>query len=262
MKNKSNMLKPKFNLALKVLPAIVLIVIIKILAHQYGLEIFSLNALFTAVISANIFLIGFLVSGVLTDYKESEKIPTDISSMIEAIADEGKIIYKLKNKEVGRSLVEKCSKICIDIHSWFENKKGTSATMADLEELNECFINLEDLSHPPYIARLKNEQNLIRKAVNRAHTMKDTDFIGTGYAIAEILTFLLVIGLVFIKIEPFYEGVFFIAFVSFMLVYMIFFLKGLDNPFGYGKESAVENVSLKPFLQAKKRLDSWLEKNK
>lgn len=238
------------------------IVIAKILMHQFGFEIFSLSPLFTAIISANIFLIGFLISGVLSDYKESEKIPTDISSSIESIADEGKIVYKSKDKKVGREIVQSCSKMCGDISEWFENKKGTANTMSDLEDFNDCFIKLDGISHPPFIARLKGEQHNIRKLINRAHTIKDTDFIGTGYAIAEIITGILIAGFVFIKMEPFYEGVFFISFVSFMLIYMIFFIKNLDNPFGYGQDGVVENVSLKPFSQTQKRLDSWLEKNK
>jgi hypothetical protein len=48
-----------------------------------GAEFLSLSSLFTAVVSANIFLIGFLISGVLVDYKESEKIPGDMAASIE-----------------------------------------------------------------------------------------------------------------------------------------------------------------------------------
>ncbi|MCK9393732.1 hypothetical protein M0Q03_02915 [bacterium] len=256
------LMNPKFKLAWRIVPVIFTIVVAKVLMHQFGFEVFSLSPLFTAIISANIFLIGFLVSGVLSDYKESEKIPTDISSNIESIADEGKIVYKSKNKDIGIEIVQSCSKMCGDISAWFENKKGTAAVMDDLEGFNDCFIKLEGLSHPPFVARLKGEQNTIRKLINRAHTIKDTNFIGTGYAIAEIITIILISGFIFIKMEPFYEGVFFISFVSFMLIYMIYFIKNLDNPFGYGQGGSVENVSLKPFLQTQRRLDSWIEKNK
>jgi hypothetical protein len=49
---------------------------------------------------------------------------------------------------------------------------------------------------------------------------------------------------------------FFISFVSFILVYMIYFIKDLDNPFGYSEtDSLVEDVSLKPLLDSQKRLD-------
>ncbi len=67
----------KWKLARKTLPFVAVVLALKLLAHQYGYEVLSLSSLFTAIVSANIFLIGFLISGTLVDYKESEKIPSD-----------------------------------------------------------------------------------------------------------------------------------------------------------------------------------------
>lgn len=45
---------------------------------------------------------------------------------------------------------------------------------------------------------------------------------------------------------------------SFIMIYMIFFIKDLDNPFGYSdKDHLVEEVSLKPILDAQKRLGEY-----
>lgn len=255
------MTKNRFRLALRVVPIIVAVVLLKFLVHNNDMEFLALSSLFTAVISANIFLIGFLLSGVMSDYKESEKIPSDIASSIETIADEGKILFS-KDRAMGKSFVGYCSKLLVDIMEWFENKKRTGAVMGDLEKMNEYFITMEKHILPNYIVRMKGEQHNIRRLINRAHTIKDTDFVGTGYTIAEIITFIMVIGFIFMKMEPFYESLFFVCFVSFMLIYMIMFIKDLDNPFGYGKNGAVEEVSLKPFRQAEKRLEDWLGKNK
>jgi len=92
--------------------------------------------------------------------------------------------------------------------------------------------------------------------INRIHTIRETSFLGTGYAIAEIITFILVAGLIFIKMDPFYESIFFVSFVSFILIYMIYFIKDLDNPFGYyeREDNLVEEVSLKPILDSQKRI--------
>ena len=87
----------RWKLVLKTLPFIIVILLIKLLIHYLGYEFLPLNALFTAVISANIFLIGFLISGVLVDFKESEKMPGDLAASLETLADEGFIIYKSKN---------------------------------------------------------------------------------------------------------------------------------------------------------------------
>lgn len=54
--------------------------VLKLLAHQYRLEFISLNPLFTGIVTANIFLLGFLIAGVLADYKESEKLPWGIGN--------------------------------------------------------------------------------------------------------------------------------------------------------------------------------------
>ncbi len=59
----------------KALVLVPLIIGIKFLAHAYGLEFLAINNLFSGIIAANVFLMGFLLSGVLSDYKESEKIP-------------------------------------------------------------------------------------------------------------------------------------------------------------------------------------------
>ena len=55
----------RWKLALKTIPFIVVIVLVKFAVHYFGYEFLTLNSLFTAIISANIFLIGFLISGVL-----------------------------------------------------------------------------------------------------------------------------------------------------------------------------------------------------
>jgi hypothetical protein len=96
----------KWHLALKVLPVIILVIILKLLAHQFSLEFISLNPLFTAIVTANIFLLGFLIAGVLSDYKESEKLPGDLATSIETIVDECLIIYKNKKAEPAKECLE------------------------------------------------------------------------------------------------------------------------------------------------------------
>ena len=72
----------------------------KLVIHFLGFEFLTLNSLFTAIISANIFLIGFLISGVLADYKESEKIPGELATSLESMYNEAQIILiNKKSKE-------------------------------------------------------------------------------------------------------------------------------------------------------------------
>jgi len=246
----------RWKLALKTIPFVVVIVLLKFVAHRYGYEFLTLNALFTAIISANIFLIGFLISGVLVDYKESEKLPGDLSSALETMADEGLIIYKNKKSVEAKNFLIKLSEFNNLLIKWFYKKERTTILMERIRSFNDDFLLFENQTQANFIVRLKQEQNAIRKMVNRIHTIRETSFLGTGYAIAEIITSILVFGLIFIKMSPFYESAFFISFVSFILIYMIYFIKDLDNPFGFNEEeSFVEEVSLKPLLDSKIRLE-------
>jgi hypothetical protein len=251
-------LNSRWKLALKTLPFVVVIVLLKFIAHYFGYEFLTLNALFTAIISANIFLIGFLISGVLVDYKESEKLPGDLSSCLETMADEGLIIYKNKKSIESKNFLLKLIDFNKALIDWFYKKEKTNNLMAKLKSFNDDFLSFESQTQANFIVRLKQEQNLIRKMINRIHTIRETSFVGTGYAIAEIITFILVFGLIFIKMSPFYESAFFVSFVSFILIYMIYFIKDLDNPFSYNEEDClVEDVSLKPLLDSKRRIEEY-----
>lgn len=238
------------------MPFVLVIILLKFLIHYNGYEFLTLNSLFTAIISANIFLIGFLISGTLVDYKESEKLPGDLAASLEAMADEGLIIHKNKQSQEAKDFLLKLSQFSAAIVDWFYKKEKTQALMEKLRSFNDDFLVFESQTQANFIVRMKQEQSGIRRMLNRIHTIRETSFLGTGYAIAEIITAILVFGLIFIKTSPFYESVFFISFISFILIYMIYFIKDLDNPFGYSeKDSLVENVSLKPILDTNRRME-------
>ncbi len=251
----------RWRLAVKTVPYVVLVVLIKFVVHYYGYEFLTLNSLFTAIISANIFLIGFLISGTLVDYKESEKLPGDLSASMEAMVDEGLIIYKNKQSQEAKIFLHKLSNFNKSLIEWFYKKERTSVLMDKLLSFNDDFLAFESQTQANFIVRLKQEQHAIRKMINRVHTIRETSFLGSGYAIAEIITVTLVSGLIFIKMNPFYESIFFVSFVSFILMYMIYFIKDLDNPFGYSEDNnLVEEVSLKPILDSQKRIESYCQK--
>jgi predicted membrane chloride channel (bestrophin family) len=246
---------PKWRLTLKVLPFVLVLIILKFGAHYFNWEFLTLSSLFTAIISANIFLLGFLISGVLSDYKESEKLPGELASSLEAIYDECQIVYMNKKSDVAKDALKHIETLIESLLEWFQKKERTSVLMDRITRFNEFFLSFEPLTQANFIVRMKQEQNTIRKIVTRIHTIRETSFNAAGYAIAEIITFILSMGLIVIKLDPFYESVFFVAFVSFILIYMVNLIKDLDNPFGYyEKEMLSEEVSLKPIIDLLARI--------
>jgi len=116
------------------------------------------------------------------------------------------------------------------------------------------------LTQANFISRLKQEQNNLRRALIRIHTIRETDFISSGYLIATSTSVLLLVGLVLARIEPFYESLFFVGVISYLLIYLLFLIRDLDNPFGHYDEGSLEDVSLRPIQDTVEELRERLEK--
>ena len=250
----------KWKLALKVLPIVAVIILLKLVVHQLGWEFLTLNSLFGAIISANVFLVGFLISGVLVDYKEAEKIPGELSCSLEVLTDECYITYKSKKSTIARDFLNDIHDLTASIIKWLHKKEKTDAVLKRITGLNDHFLALESLTQANFIARLKNEQSNLRRLITRIHSIRETSFNPAGYAIAEIISTIMCVGLIFTRIDPYYESIFFVAFVSFILIYMVMLIRDLDNPFGYYEtENYADEVSLKPLFDLEKRIPHELE---
>ena len=238
----------KWAIALKITPLVLFVGLLKFAAHKFGFELMELNALFTSLVAGTIFLIGFLISGVLTDYKESEKVPSELASSLKTLFDDAFTVYKSKNSQAALSLMNFEKQFITDLTAWFYKKERTSSILKKIGDLNDFFIEMEKEGiQPAYIIKMKNEQVNIRKMLLRIDTIRDTEFVGSAYTIVETMGFLIAVGLVIIKIEPFYASVFFTMAVTFLILYMFYLIKDLDNPFDYSVngESGTE-ISLKP----------------
>lgn len=234
--------------------SVVIVVVLKLASHWVGCEVISLNPLFSGIVAANVFLMGFLLSGVLADYKESERLPGELAASLETMADEAATVYEFKRAEVAKQLLDSLLALSQSIRAWFYKQAPTRQLMASLGSLNHCFFGLESVTQANFIARLKQEQSNIRRTLIRIHTIRETSFIPSGYLIADITTILVLMGLVLSKIEPFYESLFFVGVITFLLRFLGLLIKDLDNPFGFYESGSQEDVSLKPIDDAIARL--------
>ncbi len=237
----------KWYLVFAIVPILTGIFVLKLLFHKFGLEFISLNALFTSLIASTTFLIGFLITGVISDYKESEKIPGDMAAGLESLYDEIYILDKNKSDESTKNFLAFYREFLESTVGWFYRKEKTRSILEKLHKMDDHFAQLESIIQPNFLTRMKNEQGNVRRMVIRIDNIRDLSFIPSAYAIAEALAFFVIFGLLILKVEPFYEALFFTMLVSFLLVYMIFLIKDLDNPFDYSEhgENGTE-VSIKP----------------
>jgi predicted membrane chloride channel (bestrophin family) len=236
-------------LLLKAVPIVLVLILLKLFLHYQDYELLTLNPIFSGIIGANVFLMGFLLSGVFADYKESEKLPAELSSCLYNISDDiltmrCQIPWENK-KEFHRDLLIWAK----HLHSWFYKDIKTRELLNGLDNLNRMVIELErNGAIPTQLARIRTEQGNLRKYIIRIHTIRETDFIPSGYLIACSSSCLLIIGMLLSKIEPFYESLFFVGVICYLLIFLLFLIRDLDNPFGHYEINSSEDVSLYPLV--------------
>ncbi len=244
----------RHRLLLRVSAIVAAIIGVKLLVHFAGWEILSVNPLFSGIVAANVFLMGFLLSGVLADFKESERLPGELSACLENLAQEVSSIRMTKPEaKVGPCLIL-LSQLGQDILRWFHKRHSTRELVAHLDALTPQFAAMEQWTQATLVARLKQEQGNLRRVITRIHTIRETSFISSGYLLADLVTILLCVGLIFARIEPFYESLFFVSVISYLMIFLLLLIRDLDNPFGYYDQSSGEDVSLKPLEDTAGRL--------
>ena len=241
-------LKQKWSIALRIFPLIILVTLLKFGSHKFGFEVMELNALFSSLVAGTIFLIGFLISGVLTDYKESEKLPSELAAVLRNLYDDTLTIHKGKDSVAAKEFIVFQRNFISSLKDWFYKKAKIKVVLDRLSSMNDYFIALDKEGiQANYIIKMKNEQNNIRKMIMRIDTIRDTEFVGSAYAIVEAMGFLTLFGLLIIKIEPFYASLFLTLLITFLISYMFLLIKDLDNPFDYVTQGETgTEVSLKP----------------
>jgi hypothetical protein len=246
----------RWRLVFKVAPFVAAAALAKFIFTEFGWENVELSPLYTGLVAGNVFLLGFLLAGTLADYKESEKLPGELAASVETIADECMILFQDKQARAAQGCLEHIRLLTASLRSWLRNREQTTTVLDRIGGLNPFFLEFEALTQPNFIVRLKQEQSALRRMVIRVNTIRETSFVGAGYAIAQLTTLLLVVGLLFSDFGSLGLEAFLICTITFLLVYMFFLIRDLDNPFDYNGEAqeGAAEVSLEPLEYLRDRV--------
>jgi hypothetical protein len=249
----------RWSIVAKVAPLVALIYGAKLCIDLSGADFITLTTLFGSIVAANVFLLGFLLAGTLADYKESERLPGELAASIESLTDECIITIKNKGAREAEEALSYLREFASAVRRWFFREERTKAVLERIGGLNDHFLAFEPLTQPNFIVRMKQEQATIRKIIMRIDTIRDTAFVPAAYMMAELGTLVLVIGLLFTELGALYEEVFYVVVPCFFMLYLLFLIRDLDDPFNYSKkELQAADVSIKPILDLEEKLQTSL----
>ncbi len=232
-----NYFMKKWGLTLNVLAIVFILLIIKMVISQFDLDIATASPLITALVGGVIFTIAIIFTGTLTDYKESEKIPGELAASLKALYKDSMMVQNNdKITDDMRSHIRELLHVMISNFNknvWDLDEIGSS-----MDSINDDICKLAENSvAPQFLVKLRSELINIDKISNRIETITETTFIPAAYGIAELAVAAVLLVLLFVKTDPYYEGLALIGATSSLLIGLIMLIKDMDNPFEVGKNS-------------------------
>jgi hypothetical protein len=252
----------KWKLMFSTLPYVAAVLALKLGAEKFfgfnGVLEFSDIAL---VLTGGVFLIGFMLSGTLTDFKEAEKIPAEVACVLETLEE------MFLQASVGRSFDLAAQRQAVletgeSIWFWLHRKVKQEAVFAQLAKLASMMLELEKAGAGPHATRGLRELHNLRRHVTRVGVISRTGFVAAGYALLEVLTAAILGMTVVSHFKNALTEVVLVSFITLIFVYMVRMIRDIDDPFEYdetGQVGAVE-VELFPISEYLDRLRNSLKK--
>ena len=207
-----------------------------------GFKHLELSPLLGGVIAAEVFIVGFILSGTAADFKEAERLPGEVVGSLDSIADECLIMDTELKLPQARQCVLLLADIGVSIHQWLLRGEGFDDVLDLLRRLNPLFMVFAPKIQAGFTTRLKGEQANIRKVAIRMDTIRRTSYVSAGYLIAEVTGLMILVLLLITAIGQLAPTLLVVGVITYLLVYAIAMIRDIDNPFEYhnGKPGAAD----------------------
>lgn len=212
------------------LVATIILVVVKYFLHLFNLEIIEQTSLHNSVISSVIFVIGFVLSATIADYKESERIPAEFASTVENMYEDALSIKQVYPKFD----LDKFRLNLLDVLSAFrsgthQNRRGARQ---EINDLNETFIEMEAAGVPAnFIVKLKQQQAQLLRSLFRINYIQRIKFIPSAFILVRTIVVIIILVLLLTNIDPFYGGLALTGTIAFIMIYMNLLIQTVSVPF-------------------------------
>ena len=239
-----------------------LITVVKSGVHAMGWEFISVNPLFSALVASTVFLLGFLLSGVLSDFKESEKLPGEIASCLMLIARETRAVSIHNPRATVEEPMAAIGDLSQAVLKWVKSEIPTQELLRVYDHTHDqVALASRWLDASSLKGRLMSELANLLRSIHRIDVIRETDFVTMVYWLANLATIILCGGLIFSNGYPQQDSAFFLFVISFLLVFVLHLISDIDNPFGFSDPSSAEDVDLEVLEYTHQRILDLISSN-
>lgn len=217
-------------------------VVAKFYFHNLGWEPIEQSSLHNAAVSSVIFVMGFLLSATIADYKESERIPAEFAANLEDMYDDAASIhatYPVFDLDGFRNQLH-----TIAIGFTKDARKKSHDARTDIRGLTSYFTAMERGKVPPnFIVKLKQQQTTLLRLRHRVNYIQRIKFIPSATILARTIVVMVLTLLMLTNVDPFYGSMAIIGIVSYVLIFMLLLIDVVSLPF-HDEGKTKDDVSL------------------
>jgi hypothetical protein len=242
----------KWGLVIKAAIIAIPLIALKVLFHYLDFEIVAVGPIITALVAGVFFVLAIILSGVLADFKESEKMPGELAASMEALYKDAQLIG---TEDAAAEMLKHIKDLAHTVTQNFKRKGSwkLSEVNAALDRIDDDIKSFAEKGVAiSLILKLRNEVGNIKRISNRVEVIKETAFLPAAYAIAEFAIGVVFLVFLLLKIEPCYEGLVLVGGISIIMISVVLLIKDLDNPFeGHATVDLSHLYKLDKYLDSK-----------
>ncbi len=219
-----------------------LLVIAKFYFHAQGWEPIEQSSLHNAAVSSVIFVMGFLLSAIISDYKESERIPAIFAANLEDMYDDAKAIHESYPVFDLPGYKKQLRRVAQGFSKDLRHKSYDARV--DIRGLHPYWTAMEKGKVPPnFVVKLKQQQTALLQLRHRVDYIQRIRFIPSATILARTMVVLILVLLLLTNVDPFYGSMAIIGIISYVLIFMLLLIDVISLPF-HDQGKTRDDVSL------------------
>jgi hypothetical protein len=223
----------KWKLLLTTLPVVLVILLLKlaierVTGHPGWVDFGDVSA----VLTAGAFLIGFMLTGTLADYKECEKLPSELVTTLETIEDLIAVSACKPGFDAAAARRDLAG-VAERVLQWLGKRAPLESVHLAIEAMNGHFQSMDLAGATAHANRSIVFMNAVRRIVGRMDVVRRTSFIQTGYAILEVIVVSILLLLLASRFKTVVAEYTLVVSISLIYVYMLRLIRDIDDPFDY-----------------------------
>lgn len=242
----------KWKLLLTTLPVVATIMVLKLVIERVtGHPGWVDFADVSAVLTAGAFLIGFMLAGTMSDYKESEKLPSELVTTLETIED----LIAVSDCRSGFDAAaarRDLATIGERVLQWLGQRVPLETVHHAIERMNAHFQAMDLAGATPHANRSIVFMNAVRRIVGRMDVVRRTSFLASGYAILEVIVVSVLLLLLASRFKTPVAEYTLVLSISLIYIYMLRLIRNVDDPFDYATDlhaKGAAEVDLFPIVE-------------